>query len=911
MARESSVKHPASTTTLLQTKLHQPHVTRQLVPRPQLWERLEQGLDGQLIIVAASAGYGKTTLISSWLENRAVSSGKAMPAAWLSLDEYDSDLGVFLRYCAAALSTLFPEACPETLALLQAPQQSPLATLINTLSNEIDTLPRDFILVLDDYHAIRGEAVPDMLVALTQHWPHRLHLIIVTRHNPALPLARLRAKGQLAEIRAPDLRFTSEETAEYFRRTLQRPLSPKVHAQLEQQTEGWIAGLHLATVALQQGMDAATLAIPGSVDSHITAYLLNEVLDQQPRDIQQFLLKTSVFERWCVPLCDQVVRAGPTDRGTQARLEWLERTNFFLIPLDDRREWFRYHHLLRDVLRRRALTLLGTDQIGDLHRQAAAWFAGQGLLEDALQHSLVARDFDQVARLMRDGFCEVLNQQDRATLERWLNLLPAEIIEQRAWLLMIKAAALHFAARMDALLKTVEQIETLIPTDATLQAEDDVPLLHGLQLLMLGQDAYFRNEFEHCVAYLQESLALLPEAWTYAHNGCIIYLGMNLQAMGQEQAAEQFLWKQHETLREKTKDSTQILVALCSNALQAGQLEQARQAGELALEQAQRFNLQLMSGWAHYFLGLIAYLWNDLETAVRHFSEIADRRFAIQARIARHGLVGLAHTQLAQGHLAGAGETVNLLRQYDIGVLGVETEQTRSLHAQLQFQQGDRRNAFRWADALSAEIPDQPLLWLHFEHLTKARLLLSRGENGDASSALHIIETFDEIAERTHNTRVKILLLILRAEALDQQGETDAALAALHHAIELARPGDMIRPFVDQGSRVQQLLACLSEPPVAHDFIRRLLAAFPEAESHSPQIISPPIEPLIEPLTPRELDVLVLMHERLSDKEIAQKLGISPDTVKRHSANLFGKLGVNKRQAAVAKAISLGILAAR
>lgn len=901
--------------TWLRTKLHRPRVTRQLVPRPRLLERLEQGLDGALILVSAGVGYGKTTLISSWLEGRAARSGEygaALPTAWLSLDEYDSDLGVFLRYCGAAVRTIFPEAFPETLALLQAPQQSPLATLVATLGNEIESLPGDFVLVLDDYHTITGEAVPDLLATLAKHWPRPLHLVLITRHNPALPIASLRAKGQLAEIRARDLRFTAEEVGQYISHVLEKSLSQPVLERLERQTEGWIAGLYLATLALRQAGVRASQSALAEADANTADYLMDDVLAHQPPDILQFLLRTSILDRWCVPLCEKIVGASSTDRSVRACLEWLELTNFFIIPLDDGQEWYRYHHLLRDVLQRRAQVTLGLDQIICLHREAAAWFEQQGWIEEALHHMLAAHDLDQAARLMQHSLRDVLNREDRATLDRWLHLLPEDFIQRRPWLLIIKCLALQFAWQLGAIPPTLKQIEALMEGAASESAVADLPILRGIVLALQGELAYFSNQMEHSVACVQEALTLLPASWSYVRGGYTMFLGLSMHALGQGRTIDGLLWLQYEALRDKTNAyAVRILFPLCVNDLQAGRLEQARQRGELMLEQATRGKLPVLQGWAHYWLGVIYYLWNDLAAAGRHFRAITDQRFAIHVLTARHGLTGLALVQLAQGENAAAGDTLALLSQYEISLLGTETDLTRSVHAHAQVGGGDRADALRWADAFTAPVLDQPLLWMHDPHMTKAYVLLARGTAADVQAAMQIVEALYEIAVRTHNLHFTIATTILRALTLNGQGQIEAAQAALQHAIDLARLGGFVRVFVNPDSRLQALLIRLAKLHPADDFIGHILAAWPVPEQRVPARVSPAPASLIEPLTSRELDVLQLMRERLSDKEIAQKLGIAPVTVKRHSANLYQKLGVNKRWDAVAKAEALRILPPR
>jgi LuxR family transcriptional regulator, maltose regulon positive regulatory protein len=904
-----------SNTTLLQTKLHQPHVHPQFMPRPHFWERLDQGLDNGLILVSAGAGYGKTTLISSWLGERANNPGEhhvTLPAAWLSLDENDSHLELFLFYCGTALRTIFPGACAETFALLQAPLPVPPSTLIATLINDLEDLPEDFILVLDDYHTIQGEAVPDLLASFVQHWPHRLHLILITRHNPPLPIAALRAKGKITEFRARDLRFTSEEIRQYASRVMKEPLDQPVLQELEQQTEGWIAGLYLYTLALRQRGIAGTLTTFTEAGRNIADYLMDEVLSQQPADISQFLLKTSILECWCIPLCAQVMGDESTERGMQRCLEWLERTNFFTIQLDDRREWHRYHHLLREMLHRRARIILGADQIIELHRRAAAWFEQQGLVEEALHHLLEIHDFDQAERLVQQALREVLNREDRSTLERWVSLFPEDFIQQSPWLLIMKCSALQFMWQLGAIPPLLKRIEVLLENRTSEAAIADLPILRGLVLALKGELAFFENQMEQCAADEQEAMVLLPESWTYARGGYMLFLGLSMQELGQGQIIDRQLWKEYESLPEKTNAyAVRLLFPLCVNEVQAGRLEQSRQRGELMLEQATRGGLPVLQGWGHFWLGMIYYSWNDLTAAARHFQAVADQKFSVQVLAARHSLMGLVLVRLAQDDRSTARSTLETLAQYEVDIFGTETDATRSLRAHLQFNGGERSSAWRWADAFTGPVLDRPLLWMQEEQVTRAYLLISRGRQEDIQTAQQIIDSVLEIAEKTHNTRFTIILTILRALAIDLQGQMEAALETMRHAIDLARPGGFIRFFVDYGLLLQTPLARLAERYPADDFICQILAAFPAQESRHPVLDSSVPSLPIEGLTSREADVLLLMRERLSDKEIARKMSLSPATVKRHAANIYQKLGVRRRWDAVAKAEALHLLSQR
>jgi LuxR family maltose regulon positive regulatory protein len=469
---------------LLQTKLHQPRLPRDLVVRARLVEGLNDVIDHPLALVCAPAGFGKTTLIASWLEGRAAGQAEMaapLPSAWLSLDESDSDLNLFLRYFIVALRTIFNDACAETLALLQAQRQPPQAVLYATFSNELDELPGEALLVLDDYHTIHGAEVHNLLGELALHWPKPLHLVLISRTSPPIPLGGLRAKGMIGEIRTRDLRFTTQETAAYLSRTQFALMSQEALPLLEERFEGWPAGLHLAALSLRSaGSQEAVLSALSGENANITGYLVDEVLTHQNPAIHAFLLKTSILDRFCASLCEAVL--GEMDGAWDARacLDWIERAELFITPLDNRREWYRYHHLFQELLQQRLSAEVGSEQVANLHCRASAWFEAQGLLDEALHHALAGGDLDLAARQMNAGLREVLNREDRPVLERWLRLLPEEMIQQRPDLLMLRVWALQFAWRLDLQAQVVRQVEALLDAEGGAKLPvDELQLLRG------------------------------------------------------------------------------------------------------------------------------------------------------------------------------------------------------------------------------------------------------------------------------------------------------------------------------------------------------------------------------------------------------------------------------------------------
>lgn len=902
---------PTRLWTPITTKLHRPAVTVHFVARPRLVDQLDRGLACPLTLVCAGAGYGKTALVSGWLAEKAAAGDESatLPAAWLSLDQYDSDLVTFVRYFCAALRTILPGSCAQTLALVEAPQPPPLNTVVATLTNEVEALPEDFMLVLDDFHAIDSIEVADLFAALARYWPRHLHLVLITRHSPLLPLASMRAKGTLIEIRTRDLKLTAPELAQYVTHILGQSPSDAVLAKLERHTEGWFVGVNLAALTLSGDVDATRLDALLASDADVADYLMDELLSQQPPDVMTFLLKTSLLNRFCARLCEQIIDGFGSLHDVRARLNGLERANFLIVPLDDRGEWYRYHHLVQDLLRSRAADEFGTKQVSELRSRASAWFARQGLVDDALQHALAAHDLDLAAGLMERGLCDVLNRDDVATLRRWMAWLPEDLRARRPGLLLSEAWLSHFSWRLPRMAQLLQELETLLAEDAEKLTEGEVRILRGNALALQGQLAHFENQPARALALMEEALTLLPQPWTYVRGGCVLYLGLSSQALGQGDDVNELLWARYEAVPDKSDAmATRILQALCFNTFQAGQLERARQIAALMLVQAQRGNKTLLVGWAHYWLGIVHYEWGELQAAEPHFQAIASGRFEMHTLTARHGMFGLLRVQLANGEYARAEETLQLARRYDLDISGFEAPETLSVRAGLQCLHGETTEALRWADAFAAPVPDQPLYWLENAHMTKARLLLLRGAATDLQAARQVIDRLYEIAERTHNRYAQIRLLALRALALQGQGHDRGAIASLERALELAQPGGFIRIFVDLGPPMQALLGRVDSQGPFAEGLRRVLARFRVREQGPMKGILPrPNPPLLDSLTPRELEILELLRQRWSNKEIASKLGITLETTERHLANLYGKLDVHTRRDAVAKADEIGI----
>jgi LuxR family transcriptional regulator, maltose regulon positive regulatory protein len=900
---------------LLQTKLHRPRVPRDLVLRPRLLERLNHGLSGRLTVVSGPPGYGKSTLVGSWIDSMTDGwdqEGSPLPVTWLSLDESDSDMILFIRYFVAAIHSHFPGTCTETLELVQAINEPPMTLLANTLSNEIDRLSEDFILVLDDYSTIHGQAVHNFLSAILLHAPRTMHLVVITRTSPPLPLPSLRVRGDVNEIRGKDLRFSLQDTADYMRKMLPTTLNENALALLEQHTEGWIALLKMVALSMRSVEDPDRfLASLSNADMDIADYMINAVLMHQPLAIQKFLLNTSILDRFSVDLCQAVVARDDQEINVTGCLEWVENANLFIIALDNQHQWYRYHHLFRDLMQRKLREQ--PDQMSTLHLHAATWFASHDLLDEAIHHAMQATDIDLAASLMERGLRDLLNREDVPTLERWLRMLPDDFIQKRPGLLVIRVWIEILKAHFGEPLHSLHKVENLLSISAESLPAEELLELRGQLAALNAQHQYFTNQPEHAIALFQESLALLPESWSFLRGRGMMYLGMSMNAIGQGQEAERLLLGWYETLDDKSgPEASSILMALGFNLMQMNRLRQAADYFEAVLRRTTYDRMPTLRIWALFFLAEAHYYLNELEICRLYLAEIIDHRYSARPTHFYQALVGTALIDQIENQPAHAREMLEELSRLDLEKLGHETPLTQSTRARLWLMQGNMPGASRWADGFLEPLPDQPLLWIESPHMTRVRILLARNWASDVQVAMSLLDEMTRNTERTHNTRILIELLAMRAIALDFDGRTAEARSALEQALQLVPTAENIRNFVDLGPRMQDMLNDLASRGRFIPEIRPILAAFPEEElavaSPAAKRNLPRSNVLAEPLTDREYDILVLLSRRMSNKEISQALNISPLTVKRHVLNVCGKLGVNRRQDAVAQAIALGFI---
>lgn len=894
---------PLEKTVFLQTKLQRPHVEDDLVSRPRLIKQINRGLERSLTLVSAPAGFGKTTLLSAWLQEQDVYSG------WVSLDENDDDPRIFLHYFAAAIERVFPNAWDNILPLLNAPQLPPQEHLASKIVNELATLPGEFILVLDDYQFIQAETIHQVLTTLIQNMPSQIHLMIATRKDPPFPLSLLRGRSQMLEIRAVDLRFTPEEAKTYLEGMLGEDLDQNAVFSLTSSAEGWITGLRLAALAIQGQADlkASADALEGSSTFYVREYLFNEVFSRQPQEIQDFLLRTSILNRFCSELCDALIGAS----NSHELLERLGHPNLFLVYLDAEHTWSRYHHLFRDMLRHRMKRAFSKEEIYELHRRASAWYGTRGMIEEALNHALAAGDTNGAVRLIETTRHELLNIEDSFTLERWLNKLSDEVVRERPALLLAKAWIFELSFQTARIPPILGEVETLLGTEDAVWTDEQLQEALG-EVEALKSFLYFlRDESELALKHALAALQQIPVAHTFVRSIAIVVLGMAYHNIGQSAQAfrelDVFLMNTNSTTIVARVLITQIYIYMLQ-----GDLYQAEHLlGQLKQVTEER-NLTISRVVFHWLLGRINYERNNLDVASKHFSMVFEFRYNAQFIMVHDSMIAMAMLKHAQGNPENKARALADLREFSLerGMTG-RLPEIDFLEARLDLHSSDVKRAIERMRSIPSEIPTLMLVFLEIPIISKAQALTVQGTAASLQEASQLLEELQAYTQAMHNNFQQIRILSCLAVAYQAQGRIKKAQKVLEDSFGLGQPGGFIRTFVDLGPKMAELLAHFADKGSEADYIRQILAAFP-GQPHiaeiQRQVVVAAGDDLTEPLTRREREVLVYLGKWLSDKEIAQELVISPRTVKKHASNIYGKLGVKNRMQAVEKAKDLGLL---
>jgi LuxR family maltose regulon positive regulatory protein len=963
-------RSPPPAAPLLATKLHSPALRPQLVPRPRLLNQLTAGLAGSLTLLSAPAGCGKTTLLTQGLAvgswelgsnpaNLQLPTPNPHRVAWVSLDRADRDPTRFWSYVITALDTLQPGLAANALPALQFAPAPPIDTLLTRVLNALTSLPADAVLVLDDYHVIDSEPIHAAVAFVLDHLPPRLHLAITTRADPPLPLARMRTRGSLTELRAADLRFTPDEAATFLTEVMGLPLAPGEVAALEARTEGWIAGLQLAALAMRDRADHAGFiaAFTGS-NRFVVDYLAAEVLDRLPAHLQTFVLQTSILERLCGPLCDAILGIGDWELGTGNRtsvaqpripnpqpptpnpqaysqlvLDQLERANLFLVPLDDDRQWYRYHHLFAEVLRERLLRGAPAAAVADLHRRASAWFEQHGFVHDAVQHALLAHDWDAAMRMIEQVGLGFALSGKLVTVLGWFQALPDALVRTRPILCIAHAVALFLSNQ-------VERAEVRLQ-DAEQYAQ---AALTGRQAAMiLGQVTVIRanmarraGDIARCIAMSRQALDQLAGSATIGEATALVNTTRAYEISGDvSPTSEEAVRVAITTARTSGSVFTHLHALTTLGRLQILQ-GRLRAAAATYAETVRVVGGApgMHSPAANVGLGEIHLAWNDLDAAERQLIPALDLLRVSpteDADIVMHGYLAFANVQQARGDHTGARSTLTELievarqRAFWPGLVA----HGLAARARLALRQGDLPLAAEWAATSSLQAGDDLPYMRTPAYLTLARVWITQGrdtpEGPFLADALQLLERLHETAEADGRMGDVVETQLLRALALQAQGDLPAALTMLARALGLAEPEGYVRIFVDEGTPMAALLRAAGQHGIAPAHVARVLAAFPDGdkeirrqgdkEIEHPDDHSISLSPLLrvslslaEPLSDRELEVLRLIADGHSNQAIADRLVVAISTVKKHVNNIYGKLDVQSRTQALLRARELNLL---
>ncbi len=897
---------------ILRTKLKRPRVAPDIVPRTRLLARLQEGRQRTLTLISAPAGYGKSTLASRWV------AGCDSPSAWVSLDESDSDLRTFLSYFLVSVRSLFPKIELRTEALLEASPLPPVPVLARHLLNDLDEISEPFILVLDDYHHIHDTSVHDLLAEFLAHPPEAMHVVLLTRHDPPLPIARLRGRGQVSEIRAADLRFSVAEAATFLNRLLKIPVDDATIAILEKKTEGWVTGLRLAGLYLSDGKDLnqRVQELSGS-SRQIAEYLFSEVLSRQNPDIAAFIVETAILDRFCAPLCQELHAGGDDGHDFDARrfIQWLIDSNVFVIPLDDQGYWFRYHHLFQEfrqaLLRKRETS----DTIARLHIHASNWFAENDLIDEAIRHALAAGETKAAARLVVDHRHDLMNSAQFQRLSSWLKSLPEEAESNSPLLVSTRAFAGIELGRDDDILASTDRawrLLTQLPPDSADHAalESEVNVLQGFIKAAFGNS-------DRSLALAEKALTsdALPADALLIRSLGVFSLALSHQMLGRtEQAVDLFQ-------RELSNHVWPANLLARMHFYQAvihyldGNLLRAMTFSDHCLRSLPDRSFTHTSTFAHYLLGA-AHYWRNHATRAEHhlYRVLDDHRAANPSYFANAGFV------LACLHIARDGGTraEQLLSHvvFQLQEIGhsTMTAMARAFRVELMLRLGDINRARELSRDVDFDI--RPPLWFFYvPQLTPLKLLLAEGTDESLKQAHARLVEMDKGMRRIKRKSVRLDLLALLALACHKSGKKTAALGHLEAALTLAEPGGWIRNFVDLGDPMTDLLERLNQVHPGHSYAQQVLGACraeprrsSSAESNGNE--TPPLfgQAAGGILTERELEILPLLADGLRNAEIAARLFVSSLTVKTHLQNLYRKLNARSRIEALRNARELGLI---
>jgi LuxR family maltose regulon positive regulatory protein len=902
---------------LLTTKFYIPKPRDDLIPRPRLIECLDTGLHGVVTIVSAPAGYGKTTLVSSWAGQT------EYPVIWLSLDENDNDLTRFLTYLVSTIQQIDTAIGDDVLTALDSTQTPQSEILLTLLINGIAARVKQFTLVFDDCHLISNNEIFEAIELLIKYKPIEMHLMLIGRVDPLISLSRLRVGGQLTEIRSGDLRFTKMEATAFLNDFMKLDLSIDDIIALEMRTEGWIAGLQLAGLSLQERDDKHEFILTFSgLHRHLIDYLVDEVLSRQPEKIRSFLCQSSILDRLNASLCDATLDIS----SSRQILQEIEGTNLFLIPMDDEGRWFRYHHLFGDFLKL-CLQDGQSNLIPGLHHRAAGWYEAHGYDSEAFNHLLLAENFAEATRFVEQKARKLLESSELAQLMNWVSALPVEHLRGHPRLSIYHTWALRLSgSQYDVVENKIQEIESVLETSPVnlsildlgkiySQPEDELRNLKAHLLALRAFQGIYSENNSRAIELAAEAKAHQPDE-KFVLGSLGFALGWAYRLSGDVLAAYQE-FRESSTISNESGNTYMAVTTLCRAAyglVLMGRLHEAEQVFTEALDLTFRNGGRQIpvAGYAYVYLGGLNFEWNNLESAKRYVLDgiqLCERVGYIMDQAV--GYCYLARINLAQGDIdsaqdacQSAKELSQLMKDYLYVRRWVEDCQVR-----LWATQGNFESLERWVQTCGLSLEDTPNFKRDMDHIILARAFVELAQYRPASSyledALTLLSKLQMMAEDAKWNGKLIEILILQAMALQIAMREEQALHALNKAISLAQPEGYIRTFVDEGLPMGLLLETLLKNGADNDYAQKLYATF-EFNRTADHVLS--TQSMIEPLSSRELDVMSMLATELSGPEIANEMSIALSTLRFHTRNIYGKLQVNNRRTAVRKARDLDLI---
>jgi len=898
---------------IVQSKLYPPPMAPDTVKRERLLSLAQSAAQNPLTLLSAPAGYGKSTLVSQWLEPLGCKS------AWLSLDREDSDFTQFLSYVVASLRGAFAGCCAETAEILQSAVLPGVNDLAGNFCNEIEALVEPIVLVLDDYPHLSSAEIDDFLDIVLKHPPRNLHLVIVTRRDPSLSMPNLRARGALCEVRLQQLEFDEDETRAFIRSHLNNAITDDEIKILHERTEGWPAALRLAWLAATESGSTANVIDQLPSDSHaVRTYLMQEVLANQPAEIQEYLLRAACLNRFCAELCQAVMPEGSAGVSGKDFVNHISKANLFSIALDAGENWFRFHHLFQAMLQDLALTKLGKEEIHNVHKRAALWFEAHEFLGESIRHALSADKASVAADVITRNRNNIMNHERWHQLDIWLRLLPPQIVASRPDLLLLKARIFRTTGQNAELVQTLDQAEALL--DIT-DIEDGLKgELHGSLASMRCFQFYMDSDGERAVRTARRAHDLLSPNDLAEHGFAMLLLGASLQMTGDVKGATDTIYSAMADELARNDDGatymTRLLDALCFVHWMNGDLKEMKLAANDAEELCMRENLwEVLSGILH-FKATAHYHHNELSAIDSDLGILLRRKAIENPEFQAYCLIISA---LAQEALGNSDEALGIAES--LHDLAVRTQNPyliglwEALAAELSIRQGRMADALKWANQYDPE-PLVPMYAFFSPPMCLAKILVLDGSSASRKRAQALLPRLEDYLAGIHNKRFLIETLALRALLSDKTGDTVLAAEQLGRAVSMAQAGGFIRLFVDIGPELVPLLNRLELKGEKLAYVGRILAAFRSEDGQTGTVQADTKVGLTikgtagspEHLSRREQEVLALLVERLTNKEIGERLFISTATVKRHAHSIYEKLNVDGRREAVTKAVGLGLI---